>query len=159
MQEALRDLDAIRKATASIAASPLSVVLQSDSVLILNVAAYPKTDSPPHNHTMWAVIGVYDGQEDNSFFDRSATLIVVKTRRSVGAGEAIVLGPDVVHKVSNPLDTPSLALHVYGGDLLAARRSMWHPTTFTEQPYEFGRFFEWSSEMTRAFRRSAAAPT
>ena len=42
----------------------------SDSLTIINVVWAPKMTLLPHNHRMWAVIGVYSGREDNIFWRR-----------------------------------------------------------------------------------------
>jgi hypothetical protein len=47
------------------------------------------------------------------------------------------MGDDTIHALQNPLGHESLAaLHVYGGDLLAASRSMWTRPDLTEEPYD-----------------------
>jgi hypothetical protein len=43
---------------------------QSDTLTILNVIWAPKMTIMPHDHRMWAVIGVYSGREDNIFWRR-----------------------------------------------------------------------------------------
>lgn len=42
----------------------------SDTLTILNVLWGPQMTLMPHNHDMWAVIGVYCGREDNIFWRR-----------------------------------------------------------------------------------------
>ena len=42
----------------------------SDALTILNVVWAPGMMLMPHNHRMWAVIGIYTGQEDNVFWRR-----------------------------------------------------------------------------------------
>ena len=42
----------------------------SDELTILNVVWAPRMTLKPHNHNMWAVIGVYGGREDNIFWPR-----------------------------------------------------------------------------------------
>ena len=37
---------------------------------VLNVVWAPGMVLPPHDHRMWAAIGIYAGQEDNEFFRR-----------------------------------------------------------------------------------------
>lgn len=39
----------------------------SDTLTVLNVIWAPRMTLMPHNHNMWAVIGVYSGREDNIF--------------------------------------------------------------------------------------------
>ncbi len=42
----------------------------ADDLTILNVVWAPLMTLMPHNHNMWAVIGVYTGREDNIFWRR-----------------------------------------------------------------------------------------
>ena len=42
----------------------------SEDLTILNVIFGPRMMFLPHNHQMWAVIGVYTGREDNIFWRR-----------------------------------------------------------------------------------------
>src|SRR6266536_2032184 len=42
-------------------------LFHSDSLTILNVVWAPGMMVMPHNHHMWAVIGIYSGREDNVF--------------------------------------------------------------------------------------------
>lgn len=90
----------------------------------------------PHDHTMWAAIGVCEGREDNEFFRRAAPALESSGGRSVEAGQVLVLGDDVIHRIRNPLGRPLRALHVYGGDFPAARRSMWTEPGWREEPYD-----------------------
>ena len=41
-----------------------------DELTILHVVWAPHMSIYPHDHAMWAVIGIYAGQEDNAFFRR-----------------------------------------------------------------------------------------
>jgi hypothetical protein len=45
-------------------------LFHSDSLTILNVVWAPGMMVMPHNHRMWAVIGIYSGREDNIFWRR-----------------------------------------------------------------------------------------
>jgi predicted metal-dependent enzyme (double-stranded beta helix superfamily) len=40
----------------------------SADLTILNVVWGPRMTIMPHNHRMWAVIGIYTGREDNIFW-------------------------------------------------------------------------------------------
>jgi len=42
----------------------------SDELTILNLVWGPYMTLLPHNHNMWAVIGIYTGREDNIFWRR-----------------------------------------------------------------------------------------
>jgi predicted metal-dependent enzyme (double-stranded beta helix superfamily) len=93
----------------------------------------------PHDHRMWAVIGIYAGQEDNEFFRRpepAARTLVDSGGKRIGEGEVLVLGDDVIHAVRNPLDRLTAAIHVYGGDFVNQVRSQWGPGPVEERPYD-----------------------
>jgi predicted metal-dependent enzyme (double-stranded beta helix superfamily) len=114
---------------------------RSPSLTILNVVWGPGMTVMPHDHRMWAVIGVYTGREDNIFWRRVASdasgLIEAAGAKSLGVGCAEPLGRDVIHSVTNPLGRLTAALHVYGGDFYGIARSEWDPETLTERPYDF----------------------
>ncbi len=93
--------------------------------------------SLPHDHRMWAVIGIHKGQENNEFFRRAAGRLEEAGGRLVDPGEVLMLGQEVIHRIQNPLTHNSLgAIHVYGGDLLTARHSMWTEPDWAEEPYD-----------------------
>jgi predicted metal-dependent enzyme (double-stranded beta helix superfamily) len=104
---------------------------------ILHAAVTPGFESPRHNHTMWAVIGVFEGQEDNTFFRRSESGIEEVGRTAIRAGDAQVLAPDVIHRIANLMSRPLEAIHVYGGDLLGTERAMWDDDTNAERRFDF----------------------
>ena len=77
----------------------------------------------PHNHLLWAVIGVYTGREDNVFWrrirDRRDGKVEAASARALCVGDAEPLGRDVIHSVTNPIPRLTGAIHVYGGDFFA----------------------------------------
>ena len=113
---------------------------RSTSLTILNVVWGPRMTILPHNHLMWAVIGVYTGREDNIFWRRlpeaGAGRIEAAGAKSLAAGDAEPLGRDIIHTVTNPLARLTGAIHVYGGDFYAVERSEWDPETLTERRYD-----------------------
>jgi predicted metal-dependent enzyme (double-stranded beta helix superfamily) len=104
-----------------------------------------------HNHNMWAVIGIFAGREDNIFWRRAGDRIEAAGARSLGIRDVTVLGPEVIHSVTNPVGKMTRAIHVYGGDFFAPLRprSEWDPETLVERP--------WNMEDTqRAFAAAEA---
>ena len=89
---------------------------------------------------MSAVIGMYGGREDNTFWRRTPEgarfAIEPAGGASLGTGDVSLLGPDIVHSVVNPLGRISAAIHVYDGPFLTMERSMWDPESLQEQPYD-----------------------
>jgi predicted metal-dependent enzyme (double-stranded beta helix superfamily) len=160
MREALADPEAVRQAVTPLAPKVGALdapIFRSDELTVLNVALRPGMLSIPHDHRMWAVIGIYQGEEANTFFRRGAGGLEEANRRTVHCGEAMLLGADVVHAIENPLDEATLGLHVYGGDLLGLERSMWSPHTGDEHPYDVPQFYRWSRDLAQTRRAAAVA--
>jgi predicted metal-dependent enzyme (double-stranded beta helix superfamily) len=85
---------------------------------------------------MWAVIGIYSGKEDNTFYQRSPKGLVLNGGKELSVKEACPLGASVIHSVINPLDKITAAIHVYGGDYFGVPRSQWDAETLEEQPFD-----------------------
>jgi predicted metal-dependent enzyme (double-stranded beta helix superfamily) len=156
IEDALRDPAAVKTAfDAEFAGRDLSkggladlICHRSPTLTVLKAATPPKFKTPPHNHNMWAVIGTYDGQENNTFFRRSGKGLEKAGGKDLKTGDVVVLGEDAIHAIENPLDRPSCAIHVYGGDLLDfSSRSTWNPFTFEEHPYDIKLLMDYSRQL------------
>ncbi|MBV8725698.1 MAG: hypothetical protein JO350_10235 [Candidatus Eremiobacteraeota bacterium] len=109
----------------------------SPQLTILNVIWAPKMTIFPHNHDMWAVIGIYSGREDNIFWRRlpgDSHRVEAAGAKSLCDSDAVQLGRDIIHSVTNPIGRLTGALHVYGGDFFNANRSEWDPESLQERP-------------------------
>jgi len=111
-------------------------VYHSPGLTILNVVWAPYMTIYPHNHRMWAVIGVYTGREDNIFWRRTGKKVEAAGAQALSVREAVPLGPDIIHSVTNPIPRLTGAIHVYGGDFFAVERSEWDPETLLEGRYD-----------------------
>lgn len=84
--------------------------------------------TPVHNHTTWAVVVGFEGQELNRFFDRNddADAGVTQVREHlVEAGTGVAMLPDDLHSIH--LDAPALNFHCYGLALERLdEREYWH---------------------------------
>jgi predicted metal-dependent enzyme (double-stranded beta helix superfamily) len=118
--------------------SEMQKLYESPELTILNVIWAPRMILLPHNHNMWAVIGIYTGREDNVFWRRVTDGIRSKIEaagaKSLSEKDAVPLGADIIHSVTNPIGRLTGALHVYGGDFFAPGRSEWDSETLLEQP-------------------------
>jgi predicted metal-dependent enzyme (double-stranded beta helix superfamily) len=108
----------------------------ADDLTVLNLVWGPGMDLFPHDHRMWAVIGIYGGREDNTFWSRRDGGLARQRSKTLERGDVAPLGDKVIHSVRNPLDQLTMALHVYGGDFFQTPRSEWDPETLTERPYD-----------------------
>jgi predicted metal-dependent enzyme (double-stranded beta helix superfamily) len=121
---------------------------------VLNVVWAPRMTIFPHNHRMWALIGIYTGREDNIFWRRlPGGRIEAAGAQSLCERDAAPLGADIIHSVTNPIARLTGAIHVYGGDFFAVERSEWDPETLTEQRYDAAktlRYFEEENARSRS---------
>ena len=74
----------------------------SPELTVLKVVWTPGMMFRPHNHAMWAAIGIYTGGEDNEFFRREGGGLTPSGGRSLHVGDTVLLGGDVIHAVTNP---------------------------------------------------------
>ncbi|MDP9021032.1 MAG: hypothetical protein M3N25_09565 [Actinomycetota bacterium] len=89
---------------------------------------------------MWAAIGLYVVQEDNTFYRRSGEGTVVSGGGELRIGDVALLGADAIHAVQNPRQAFTDAIHVYGGDIAARPgRSEWDEDNGHEVGYDFER--------------------
>ena len=119
----------------------ITPIYRSHELTIINFVWAPYMSLMPHNHQMFAVIGIYSGREDNVFWRRTETTIEAIGARSLGTGDVAVLARDTIHSVLNPIGKMTCALHVYGGDFYDPEepRSEWDHETLIERPWDIGR--------------------
>jgi predicted metal-dependent enzyme (double-stranded beta helix superfamily) len=117
----------------------ITTVYNAPDLTVLRVAWTPGMALNPHEHRMWAVIGMYGGQEDNAFYRRAPQGLEPAGGRELPAGDVLVLGHDVIHSVANTRQEFAVALHVYGGDFFEGDRSEWDFETYEERPRDFAR--------------------
>jgi predicted metal-dependent enzyme (double-stranded beta helix superfamily) len=112
----------------------------SPELTILNVVWAAHMSVMPHNHEVPATIGIYTGREDNIFWRRlrsgERTQIEAAGAQSLGPGDVVSLGRDIIHSVINPLPRLTAALHVYAGDFFTVPRSEWDVESLQEHPYD-----------------------
>jgi predicted metal-dependent enzyme (double-stranded beta helix superfamily) len=138
LMRAMADAPAVAEAMRP-KAGGLELLHHSPELTIVHVVWGPEVALWPHDHRMWAAIGVYTGQEDNTFYRRSSEVpagIVESGGKRIDTGDVLVLGADAVHAVTNPLAGLTGAIHVYGGDFVNQPRSQWGPGELAERPYD-----------------------
>ncbi len=133
----------------------------SEELTILNLVWGPHMTLMPHNHEMWAVIGIYTGREDNIFWhrlpDHDEGKIKAAGAKELCVGEVTALGKEIIHSVTNPVPRMTGAIHVYGGDFFGAERSEWDPETLLERRYDVEKnmrlFEESNAQLTAGSKR------
>ena len=132
----------------------ITTLHNAEDLTILRVAWTPGMALYPHEHRMWAVIGMYGGQEDNSFYRRTPSGLEAAGGREVPAGDVLVLGDEVIHSVANSRREFAVAVHVYGGDFFTTGRSEWDFATLEERPRDFARTRQLFDDANARWRES-----
>jgi predicted metal-dependent enzyme (double-stranded beta helix superfamily) len=108
---------------------------RSETLTIFSAVWTPQMNLLPHDHRMWALIGIYTGREDNIFWRRSDERgLAADGVAALFEGDTAALPVDAIHSVTNPLERFTGGIHVYGGDFFAKKRSQWDPETLVEGP-------------------------
>lgn len=121
----------------------------AEDLTILNVIWGPRMTIMPHNHEMWALIGIYTGREDNIFWKRAGGRIKAAGARALCVKDVATLGRDIIHSVTNPIDRLTGAIHVYGGAFFSQPRSEWDPETLAEGAYDVNKAMRLFEESNR----------
>ena len=135
----------------------ISALHHSADLTIMNVVWVPGMAAPPHNHHMWALIGLYGGQEDNTFYRREGDGVRAAGGKTLVVRETALLGREIIHSVTNPLRTFTGAIHIYGGDFIRTPRSDWE--TGQERPFDMVRGKQIMAEANERWRAEVGGLT
>ena len=158
IERALSDRQSVARVFAD--GPPHSTLHRSSSLTVQAIIWPTGIVVPPHDHRMWAVVGVVHGQEDNALYARAGDKLRLIRRVSVEEAEVLVLDEDSVHAVANPCSRPTLGLHVYGGDIVGAARSTWDSAGRNERPFDpelYERFAAGFEQLRRGLGREPEA--
>jgi predicted metal-dependent enzyme (double-stranded beta helix superfamily) len=139
IERALSRPDEVERALGEPREAGINTLHRSAELTILNIIWAPGMYLYPHDHRMWAAIGLYGGREDNFFFRRTTGGLQTAGGRNLETRDTMLLGKDAIHTVANPLTKFTGGLHVYGGDFFGVARSEWDPQTLEERPFDVER--------------------
>lgn len=154
VERAVADPAGVLKTLGEPKRAELRTLYRSDDLTILNPIWGPNMVLLPHDHRMWAVIGIYSGREDNIFWRRLAGpggRLEAAAAKALSEGDAEPLGQNIIHSVINPIPRLTAAIHVYGGDFFAVERSEWDPETLSERRFDQGQLVRRFEEANRNF--------
>ena len=146
---------AVLKALGAPRRAEVQALHRSAELTILNVVWGPRMTVMPHNHNMWAIIGIYTGREDNILWrrvpDDRTGRIEAAGAKALSERDALPLGRDIIHSVTNPIGRLTGAIHVYGGDFFSVPRSEWDPERLVEQPGDVQKTLRLFEESNRLY--------
>jgi predicted metal-dependent enzyme (double-stranded beta helix superfamily) len=136
LREAVERPGAVLAAVGEPEKAGIRTIFRSDKLTILNIVWAPHMVLQPHDHNMWAVIGLYTGREDNLIWRRTGEHVEASGGVSLSSGDVFGMDADGVHSVLNPISRLTGALHIYGGDFFAPGRHQWDPETLQQEPFD-----------------------
>ena len=133
LAEAVSDHAGMLAALGPLTRAGMDVLHRSPELTLFAAAWTPQMNLLPHDHRMWALIGVYTGREDNIFWRREGGKLTPVGAKVLFEGDVGSLPADAIHSVTNPLLRFTGGLHIYGGDFFGVARSQWDPETLQEE--------------------------
>lgn len=135
LEDALKDPESVLAELGKPAAAGFDILYAADNLSIINFVWAPGMELHAHNHNLWAVIGIYTGAEENTFYVRKNDTIVKQNSKDVTAGNVVMLGREVIHSVKNTTKQFTGGIHIYGGDFINIKRSQWDDSSAKESAY------------------------
>jgi len=147
----LTDPDSVIHGLGQPIAAGIHELYRARDLTILNVVWAPLMILLPHEHRMWATIGIYTGREDNIVWKRAGPRVEAQGATSLSEGDVFSLPEDAVHSVINPIERTTGAIHIYGGDFFDTPRSEWDAETLSARPFEVERARRIFEQATRRY--------
>ncbi|MBN3266913.1 cysteine dioxygenase [Bordetella bronchiseptica] len=103
----------------------------------------PGQKTPVHDHTVWGVIGMLRGAENDQPFRRAddGSLVPDGSGKVLRPGDVACVSPTIgdIHQVSNAYDDQvSISIHLYGGNIGRIRRSVYDARTGARKEFISG---------------------
>lgn len=133
LQKAVKDHKRVLSSFEPLQRAGITPIHRSEDLTIFSAVWTPQMNLMPHNHLMWANIGIYSGREDNIFWGRDDQGISANRAEALFEGDAAQLPTDTIHSVTNPLLRFTGGIHIYGGDFFNTTRTQWNPETLDEE--------------------------
>lgn len=109
---------------------------------VLSFAWGPGQSTPPHDHTVWGMVGVLRGAElCEEFAHDAAGRLQPSGVHPLAPGAIDLVSPRIgdIHRVSNARAAEvSVSIHVYGANIGAVERHVYDPATGAARPFVSG---------------------
>ena len=120
-------------------------LLYADALERFSIVSFvwgPGQATPIHDHRVWGLIGMLRGREEAQAFqqDDQGRWVAKDAPAVLVPGQVEAVSPTIgdVHRVRNALpDQTSVSIHVYGGNIGAVQRSVYHEDG-TRKPFVSG---------------------
>lgn len=114
------------------------VFYRAPDLTLLKVRFPDGRRTPPHDHGTWATILLLSGEEMNTLYRTDNGALRRASEVRLAPGQILSMRADTAHVAECIGERPTVGLHVYGGDIFALPRRMWHPQTLEAHPLDWG---------------------
>jgi predicted metal-dependent enzyme (double-stranded beta helix superfamily) len=100
----------------------------------------PGQGSPIHDHCTWGVIGQYEGEEEEARFrlhENKLERVRVALARPGDVSHVYPPSRDI-HQILNRTSSPTISIHIYGGDIGSQQRHVYDPESAEVRPFVSG---------------------
>ncbi|MBO68369.1 MAG: hypothetical protein CL398_08655 [Acidiferrobacteraceae bacterium] len=112
------------------------LLYEDESISIWHCRFVPGQTTPPHDHQVTAIIGIYQGTECNDLYEMYSGISLRKTDEIIlSAGGVLEMSPSTIHAVSCVSIEPCCGIHVYLGRLTVVERSIFDLDNGCVLPY------------------------
>jgi predicted metal-dependent enzyme (double-stranded beta helix superfamily) len=157
VERVVSEADPVAAALGQATSAGLTPLYRGADLTVLRVIWAPGMTLYPHEHRMWAVIGLYGGEEENAFYRRRPQGLARAGGKDLTCRDVVLLGDEVIHAVHNPREIPAEAIHIYGGDFFATPRSEWDPDTLQEREFRIENALRTFAEANERWAATRAA--
>ena len=107
-----------------------------DAWAVFSVVLPPRHSTPVHDHLTWGLVGVHEGIEEETAYERldagdrpgfARLRAMETTRNGPGFVSCVVPPAREIHRIHNPLGVASCSIHVYGRDIDRITRHRYEP--------------------------------
>jgi predicted metal-dependent enzyme (double-stranded beta helix superfamily) len=112
------------------------IYLPDDKIFSVIASVWlPGQSTPIHDHLTWALIGMHEGEEQETIYrnisgNSNTKAILEQISKKINKkGHITVLGKEGIHRIANNSDMRSSSIHIYGIDLGNTKRHTYNPVT------------------------------
>lgn len=117
------------------------------SLCLFSFVIPPDTTTPVHDHGAWGLVGLYRGQQHETYYHRTddgsvegKALLELMEEQTIEAGDFYPLLPGVrdIHSVGSTADGPSISIHLLANDTGCTDRRQYDVAAQTVKPFRSG---------------------
>jgi predicted metal-dependent enzyme (double-stranded beta helix superfamily) len=110
------------------------------SLCLFSLVVPPGSATPVHDHLAWGLVGLYEGTQDEEFYDPGHGRLNLLRRRPLQPGDYYALLPprNDVHRVRTTSDVTSVSIHLLANDTGCVLRHTYDEQTGEARPFRSG---------------------